>query len=117
MQFRVSSLALGVILCVLAVYDSQVAIRFEVLTSFDGTNGARPHVALVQGKDGSLSSGGGKGYHGTVFKISARGSVTALVSFDGINGGEPWAGLTADGSSNFYGSSREAGSNIYGAIF
>ena len=43
--------------------------------------------------------------------------LTALFSFDGSNGTEPFAGLTADASGDLFGTTLNGGANNYGAVF
>ena len=98
------------------------------LYSFTGGNdGAYPEAGLVQGSDGNFygtTSAGGtyvfgyKGY-GTVFKISTNGVLTSLYSFTGGNdGGEPLAGLVQGSDGNFYGTTKNGGTNGgYGTVF
>jgi uncharacterized repeat protein (TIGR03803 family) len=79
------------------------------LHSFDFTDGAGPS-ALIQATDGNFygatySGGDGScfGGCGTVFKITAAGTVTTLHSFDGKDGWYPQAGLLQGTDGNFYG--------------
>jgi len=69
------------------------AQTFKTLLSLNGTDGNGPAGPLVQGTDGNFygttSSGGAYG-NGTVFKITPRGTLTTLHSFDQTDG----AGLT-----------------------
>ena len=79
---------------------------FTTLLSFDGSDGAAPFGALIQGTDGNLfgtTAIGGLGCQyfskcGTAFDITPRGKVTTLYTF--VNGDNPEAGLVqaADGS-------------------
>jgi uncharacterized repeat protein (TIGR03803 family) len=82
---------------VLAAFGAQAGAVFTSLYSFSGTNdGAYPGAPLVQGRDGNFygttESGGntnlngGSGY-GTVFKVTASGTLTNLHSFYGTNDG------------------------------
>ncbi|HEY3915536.1 MAG TPA: choice-of-anchor tandem repeat GloVer-containing protein [Verrucomicrobiae bacterium] len=87
----------------------------------NGTDGANPVAALVQGSDGNwygtTSFGGANVYYGTVFKITASGSLTSLHSFTGGNdGGFPVAGLVQGSDGNFYGTA-EYGGNDFGTVF
>jgi uncharacterized repeat protein (TIGR03803 family) len=100
------------------------------LFSFNGTNGFFA-TALLQGTDGNLygttSQGGldfvdypewgGRGGHGTVFKLTTNGVFTTLALFDGTNGERPLSLMQArDG--NFYGTTGIGGTNGgYGTIF
>jgi uncharacterized repeat protein (TIGR03803 family) len=64
---------------------------------------------------GTLSEGGLYGY-GAIFKFDLNTSAFSLVySFDGTNGGFPFAGLTRDHAGNFYGTTYEGGSG--GVVF
>jgi uncharacterized repeat protein (TIGR03803 family) len=83
---------------------------FTTLAAFDGTNnGANPIGPLVLGGDGSLygtASWGGAGGMGTVFKLSAEGTLTALVAFDGTNGAQPHGGLALGADGLLYGTTE-----------
>ena len=75
----------------LPAFGAQAGVVLTTLHSFQVfTNGASPRAGLVQGSDGSFygttSCGGTNGY-GTVFKISANGTLTSLYSFTGGNDG------------------------------
>jgi uncharacterized repeat protein (TIGR03803 family) len=81
---------------------------FTILHSFTGVgDGRHPQVALVQGSDGNFygtTPFGGVDDQGTVFKITASGTLTTLYSFTGTNdGGYPYAGLVQGSDGNFYG--------------
>ena len=72
---------------------------FASLYSFSGSDGANPDAGLVQGADGNFygtTSYGGVDYYlddGTVFKITANGLFTSLISFSGSDGIGPEGGL------------------------
>jgi uncharacterized repeat protein (TIGR03803 family) len=93
------------------------------LYSFTGTDdGANPSGGLVQGSDGNFygtTSGGGADGDGTVFKMSANGTLTSLYSFTGGNdGASPLAGLVQDSGGNFYGTTQRGGANGgHGTVF
>ncbi len=81
-------------------------------------DGAGPRAALVQGTDGNFygtTTGGGSGSYGTVFKITASGTLTTLYSFCSqsgcTDGAEPEAGLVQATDGNFYGTTYFGGSN------
>jgi uncharacterized repeat protein (TIGR03803 family) len=101
------------------VFQMSATGSLTLLYSFtDGTDGANPQAGLVQGSDGDFygttSTGGNDGY-GTVFKISAGGSLTPLYSFTGgTDGGNPMAGLVQGSDGNFYGTTSIGGT---GPIF
>lgn len=87
----------------------------------NGIDGANPVASLVLGRDGDFygtaSFGGTNVYFGTVFKITASGSLTPLHSFTGNDGGFPAAGLAQGSDGNFYGTSEYFGGNDYGTVF
>jgi uncharacterized protein (TIGR03437 family) len=88
------------------------------LHSFRGTDGACPSAGLVQASDGSFygtTTAGGIGFAGaadmvgcsglgTIFKITADGTLTTIYSFGGhADGSKPSAGLLQATDGNFYG--------------
>jgi uncharacterized repeat protein (TIGR03803 family) len=83
-------------------------------------DGRGPIGALLLGTDGDFYGttefGGGKDDDGTVFKITAAGKLTTLVSFDGTNGASPYAGLIQV-NGDFYGTTEAGGTNDYGTVF
>jgi uncharacterized repeat protein (TIGR03803 family) len=123
-----------VVICVAAI--AAQGQTFEILASFDGTNGANPfYVSLVQGVDGNLYGttydGGNTTCHisghtfgcGTVFKLTPEDSLIAFYSFcdqyptcpDGVG---PTAGLALGTDGNFYGMTMGGGGrNADGTIF
>jgi uncharacterized repeat protein (TIGR03803 family) len=90
----------------------------------DGANPA-PTQALVQGSDGSADGnfygttqdqGGDSSQHnGTLFKITAGGTLTTLYAF-GSGQGQPYAGLIQATDRHFYGTTYAGGGNGQGAI-
>ena len=103
---------------------SSPAQTLSTLVSFDGTNGANPPAAVMQGTDGNFygtTTLGGATDWGTVFKISPSGTLTLLYSFCSLpncaDGAEPWAGLVQATDGNFYGTTRYNGTNGGGTIF
>ena len=92
------------------------------LSSFANTNGANPYAELVQGSAGSFygttESGGTNGGFGTVFMVTASGTLTTLVSFANTNGAYPESGLVQGSDGNFYGTTVSGGTNGgYGTVF
>lgn len=94
----------------------------SVLHAFSGTvDGGAPHSGLIQGSDGSfygVTSTGGTGNAGTVFKITPSGAFTVLHSFAGsTDGGAPYGGLVQGSDGNFYGTTSTGGAGHLGTIF
>jgi uncharacterized repeat protein (TIGR03803 family) len=95
------------------------------LHSFDFTDGAGPFAGLIQGTNGKFygttQNGGASGNCtngcGTVFSITADGTLTTLHSFDGTDGSYPYAGLIQGTNGKFYGTAYEGGANGDGTVF
>jgi len=91
------------------------------LVSFNGANGSHPLAGLVQGTDGNFygttAYGGTNGNYGTVFQTTPAGTLTTLVSFSGINGSYPTAGLVQGTNGSFYGTTLLGGANDGGTVF
>jgi uncharacterized repeat protein (TIGR03803 family) len=104
----------------LAVALAAPAQTFTSLASFDGTNGINPTWgALAQGIDGNFygtAALGGTG-NGTVFKVTAGGTLTVLYEFtNGADGSHPSQQLVLATNGNFYGTDDNGGLG-YGEIF
>jgi uncharacterized repeat protein (TIGR03803 family) len=94
---------------------------YAKLHDFDGTNGANPGTALVDGPDGALygtTRGGGAFSWGTIFRIDKDGSGFAkLYDFDlSTNGGAPGAALLSEGGV-LYGTTTTGGPSFNGVVF
>jgi uncharacterized repeat protein (TIGR03803 family) len=89
--------------------------------SFDSSNGSGPYAALTAAGNGlyyGTTFYGGANNQGAIFSFdSATGSITILDSFDGSNGADPSAALTAAGNGLYYGTTRFGGANGGGTIF
>jgi uncharacterized repeat protein (TIGR03803 family) len=82
-------------------------------------DGSEPTSALVQATNGSFygtTNGGGANKDGTVFKITTRGVLTTLLSFDSNDGALP-NGLVQASDGNLYGTTFDGGANAYGTLF
>jgi uncharacterized repeat protein (TIGR03803 family) len=93
------------------------------LYSFSGAaDGAQPRGALVQGSDGKFYgttySGGLASNAGTVFSISATGTLATVYRFGGGgDGAHPSGGLVQGGDGNFYGTTYGGGLKALGTVF
>jgi uncharacterized repeat protein (TIGR03803 family) len=99
------------------------AQTFTTLHSFGGKNGKSPYAGLVQSTSGDFygtTLNGGSNVCkvgerndgcGTVYKITASGKTTTLLSFDGTDGEEPAATLVQGTDGNFYGTTQFGGAN------
>ena len=98
------------------------AQTFTTLHNFDGTDGAQPFAALIQGTDGNFYGttyrGGANGSAGTVFRVTRLGALTTLFTFCSqtacTDGYEPYAGLIQAVDGNFYGTTSNGGANTAG---
>jgi uncharacterized repeat protein (TIGR03803 family) len=86
-----------------------------------GIDGGYPTAGLIQGTDGNFygtTYEGGTNGDGTVFEITANGSLTTLYGFAGGDDGMyPFAGLVQGIDGNFYGTTLSGGANGYGTVF
>jgi uncharacterized repeat protein (TIGR03803 family) len=91
------------------------------LASFNNTNGAGPYAGLVEASDGhfygTTRDGGTSGGNGTIFRITATGTLTKMFEFDGTSGSYPYAGLLQGTDGNFYGTTAFGGVNSLGTVF
>ena len=111
--------------CGAAVIASH-AQTLTTLHSFAGypTDGANPWAGLVQATDGNLygtTAAGGVNNDGTVFEITAGGTLTMLYSFcfqpSCTDGGFPAAGLVQATNGKFYGTTGDGGTYGDGTVF
>ena len=104
-------------------FTSGTAPAVHTLYSFTGGgDGGNPSGNLLLGANGAFygTTGSGASGYGTVFEITASGSLTTLASFSGTNGANPYAGLATGTSGTdgiYYGTAVNGGTNNYGAIF
>jgi len=78
------------------------------------TDGLGPYGTLVQATDGDLygtTTLGGEVDAGTIFKITTRGGLTTLHSFDQTDGLYPYAGPVQATNGTFYGTTAFGGTN------
>ena len=117
MALRTVTILTVVVLFATALESS--AQIFRTLTIFDDKNGQGPAAALVQGPDGDFygtTAAGGANRYGEVYKISAKGTLTTLHSFNKTDGMGPGQ-LSLAGDGNFYGTTPEGGAHSYGTVF
>jgi uncharacterized repeat protein (TIGR03803 family) len=86
------------------------------LLRWDPSEGVGSYSSLAAGRDGNFygtSIGGGsrmQGESGTVYRITAQGTLTSLWQFT-HPGGDPYAGLVLGSDGNFYGTTEYGGTN------
>ena len=95
-------------------------INFNLIGSFDGTNGAQTRVGLVEGTNGDfygLGYSGGSNDLGTVFELAPGGPVTNLYDFSGgSSSAYPYSPLLLGQDGYLYGEMLGGGAG-YGYIF
>lgn len=94
----------------------------SVVYNFSGTpNGANPSSGVIVNTDGvarGVTSGGGRYNFGTIFRLTASGSVSTIYSFaGGADGATPLTPLTPDSSGNLFGTTITGGTFNYGTVF
>src|SRR5262245_25017912 len=81
-------------------------------------DGTEPHGGLIADAAGNLYGttfgGGSGGGYGTVFQLTASGTLTLLHTFSGSDGAGPAARLIADAAGNLYGTTKYGG--LYGTV-
>ena len=94
------------------------------LLTFNGANGPSPYAGLIADAAGDLFGTtylGGASGDGTVFELVNHGggayTPTTLLSFNGANGAQPYAGLIADAAGDLFGTTYEGGASNYGTVF
>src|SRR6267142_5439649 len=108
-----------ILLWILAGANQRAAVQFQLLASFDATNGSRPYGPLVQGKDGVFygTTAIGPWNQGNIFRVSAGHPLRSIFAFHGTNGGQPISPLTLGKDGNLYGTARREGAFGYGNAF
>jgi uncharacterized repeat protein (TIGR03803 family) len=104
------------------VFKITPAGAFTTLHQFGlGTaDGREPAAGLIQGSDSNFygtAQLGGTNNLGTVFKITAAGTLTNLYQFGGTNGASPLAALVQASDGLFYGTTFAGGTNNAGTVF
>jgi uncharacterized repeat protein (TIGR03803 family) len=108
-RFAVAFAAISVV-CNIAAAGTVTVYSFCSLAQCKdgGVPQAPPTIATIGTLYGTTSAGGASGL-GTVFKMTASGVVTSLISFDGTNGATPVASLLAANDGNLYGTAAGGG--------
>jgi uncharacterized repeat protein (TIGR03803 family) len=113
------------------IFQITPAGTLTTLHSFNGTDGASPTAALLQGSNGTFygtTSNGGAGANcgypsgcGAIFTIVPDGTPVTLYSFCSqagcTDGGFPEAALVQGTDGNFYGTTYSGGDNGGGTVF
>jgi uncharacterized repeat protein (TIGR03803 family) len=96
----------------------------RVLFSFNGTDGGSPWSSVIVDAAGNVygtAVGGGAYNNGVVFELTptAGGNWTyqVLFSFNGTDGGAPYASLILDAAGNLYSTTLVGGTYNYGTVF
>jgi len=96
------------------------AQTFTTLLDFDSGNGSLPEASLIQASDGNFygtTYRGGKYNFGTIFKMTAAGTLTTLYNFcpqsGCLDGSNPYGQLVQGTDGNFYGTTNTGGANTY----
>jgi len=107
------------------VFEISAAGKLKTLHSFGSAgDGAHPYLGLVQATNGKFygtTHDGGAHGQGTVFQITAAGTLTTLYSFCSqkkcADGANPYASVIQASDGNFYGTTSAGGSHQQGTIF
>ena len=92
---------------------------YSFCTQHGCTDGSDPAVELVQASDGNFygTTLNGGNSNGTVFKITASGTLTTLHRFDGTDGAAPYGAPVQATDGNFYGTTNRGGTYGGGTVF
>ena len=100
-----------VLICMATVGAFAQSTTFDLVLSFDLTDGSGPDAALIQATDGTFYGTTEYGDScGTVFRMTPSGALTVLHTFEDSDGCLPSAPLL-EVDSNFYGTTAYGGSN------
>ena len=95
------------------VFKMSTSGALTTLYSFsNGADGGHVAAGLVQASDGyfyGTTYKGGASGNGTVFRITANGSLTTVLSFNQANGALPLAELVQDAAGVLYGTTSSGG--------
>jgi len=121
---RAALLFAAVLVSAVITTQSAQAQTFNILDSFNGTDGYNPVGGLVQTTHGDLygtTNLGGANSVGTVFKITPSGTLTTVYNFCSqsgcTDGAEPSAGLIQATNGDLYGTTQSGGVEDDGTVF
>ena len=91
------------------------------LASFNyDVTGGYPTAGLLEASDGNLygtTEYGGTNGDGTIFRLTADGTLTTLYSFDNVHGAGPYGALMQGADGFIYGTTEYGGTNDGGTVF
>jgi uncharacterized repeat protein (TIGR03803 family) len=91
------------------------------LATFNGTDGANPYCSLLEDAAGNLygtTVNGRASSDGTVFEVAAgTDALTTLISFNGADAANSYAGLIADSEGDLFGTTYSGGFANAGTAF
>jgi uncharacterized repeat protein (TIGR03803 family) len=111
------------------IYRISPAGKYQVIHTFDQTNGANPYDSLLLGTDGNFygttfyggSINGRYNGNGVIFRVTPQGAYTPLYVFcaqsNCLDGGQPIAGLVQGTDGNFYGTTTVGGTHLFSNFF
>ena len=118
--FGITGLASIVFLFLATTAIVSPAQTLNLLVNFDDGNGSRPEGSLIQGTDGNFygtTYTGGTHSSGTVFKMTAGGTLSTIYNFcpksGCLDGSGPIGQLVEGTDGNFYGVTNTGGANTY----
>jgi uncharacterized repeat protein (TIGR03803 family) len=104
-----------------ALAASQPAAQYQIVHTFEGSDGSQPAANLTADKAGNLygtTQYGGSENQGTVFQLAPDGAETVLYSFAGGSDGSNANGPVArDKAGNLYGETYAGGAPDLGTVF
>jgi uncharacterized repeat protein (TIGR03803 family) len=110
---------LGILMCGQLLSAQGYSDLYDFPAHSGGCCPQHPSI-MAEGRDGNLygiTSSGGNGNIGTIFKITPSGRYTQLYSFDTVHGSTPVGGLLLGLDGNLYGTTEEGGAYGFGNIF
>jgi uncharacterized repeat protein (TIGR03803 family) len=101
--------------------DGNLTTLYSFCSQTNCADGSMPFATVIQATDGNFYgttySGGTNGDFGTIFKLTPKGVLTTLHSFDLSDGAQPEGALVQATDGNFYGTTSGGGPNNEGTVF